>query len=662
MTDPHTTPLAGSSAPRTTSRTEAPPASPRGWTDDDLRLGVARARDHLLRRQHPDGYWQGELQADASVTAGYVPIVYAVTGRIDADRARRAAAYVASQQLPDGSWPAYHGGDGNLDVSVQAYFGLKMAGVDASQGAMVKARSYILAHGGVDRTNLMTKLWLAVFGQVPYDAVPSVPPELMLLPDHGPFSIYDVASWSRETLVALMIVTALRPVFDVPEGAAIDELFAPGAVAAPLVRGGGGLGWPALFRLADGAARWWQRLPRPPMRGLALDRAEAWLLRHQESDGSWGGIMLPWMYALFALKALGYAEDHPVLARGIAGLETFIVEDDTTLRLQPATSPVWDTAWTVLALREAGLAPDDPALVRSARWLLEREIRKPGDWHVKQPQVEAAGWSFEFANDWYPDLDDTPVVARALGGLELPQALAARRDDAVRRALRWTLAMQCKDGGFAAFDVDNDRAFLAHAPFSDFVPPVDPSCADVTAHVLELLAALGEDGLARRRAIDFLVRTQEDDGAWYGRWGVNYLYGTGLALAALGAAGAERVADAVARGAAWLRSRQNDDGGWGETCRSYERPGQETRGRGPSTASQTGWALLGLTAAGGVPGADDAAVRRGVGFLLDSQSGDGDWAEEATTGTGFPGTFYLRYDLYRVTFPLMALARVAAGS
>lgn len=628
---------------------------PRSDTVARARAAAGRAREALLARQHDEGYWLGELEADASVTAGYVPVMYAVHGEVDPVRRDKVVRFVRARQREDGSWPAYYGGPGSLDVSVQAYFGLKLAGVDPETPEMARARSFILSRGGVEWTNLVTKIWLAVFGQYDYARIPSVPPELMLLPETGPFSIYDFASWSRETLVALMIVSAVRPVFRLPVGRDVVELYAPGGAAAPPAPRKRGF-WPALFRAADVAVKLWEKLPWQPGRRAALASAEAWLIRHQEADGSWGGIMLPWVFALFALKGLGYRNDHPVIARAIAGLEGFVVEDASTLRLEPAVSPVWDTAWAVLALRESGLPSDHPALVRAGAWLLDQEIRIAGDWRVKNPGVRPGGWAFEFANAFYPDLDDTPVVSRALLSLSLPPELEGRKRGAVERARAWTLGMQSKDGGFAAFDRDNDMRALAHVPFSDFVPPLDPTCADVTAHVLELLAAAGDEGPERGRALAYLVRTQEPDGAWYGRWGVNYLYGTGLALAALGEAAAGSLPPGAERAAAWLVAHQNEDGGWGETCASYEMPGADTRGRGPSTASQTAWALLGLLA---VRRPEDPAVARGVAFLAERQRSDGDWDEEAYTGTGFPGTFYLRYEMYRLNFPLLALSRAA---
>lgn len=643
---------------RTTTDAGQPPLEarrPAATAAASAREAARRARDALLARQHPDGYWRGELEADASVTAGLIPVMVAVHGRIDPVRRDKAVAFVLGRQQADGGWPAYHGGPGSLNVSVQAYFGLKLAGVPAGDPAMTRARAFILAQGGVERTNLVTKMWLAVFGQYDYAHLPSVPPELMLLPERGPFGLYDFASWSRETLVALMLVSAVKPTFPVPAAAGVPELYARPAPPRTPARGV----WPALFRAADVILKLWEKLPWQPGRAAAIAAAEAWLVRHQEADGSWGGIMLPWVYAIFALKGLGYPNDHPVLARAVAGLDGFIVEDDASLRLEPAVSPVWDTAWAVLALRESGLPPDHPALQRAGAWLLSQEIRHLGDWHVKNPRLQPGGWAFEFANVFYPDLDDTPVVARALLALQLPDELEERKRGAVERALAWTLGMQSKDGGFAAFDRDNDMRALAHVPFADFVPPLDPTCADVTAHVLELLAAVDQRGPSRERALAYLTATQEADGAWYGRWGVNYLYGTGLALAALGEASQGPLPSAAERAAAWLVRHQNGDGGWGETCASYEAPGAATRGRGPSTASQTGWALMGLLA---VRGPGDPAVQRGVAYLCEQQGCDGEWREDAFTGTGFPGTFYLRYDLYRVSFPLLALARVAARS
>jgi len=365
--------------------------------------------------------------------------------------------------------------------------------------------------------------------------------------------------------------------------------------------------------------------------------------------------MLPWVYSLFALKSLGYSLEHPVIAGGLKGLEGFIVEDSSTLRLQPATSPVWDTAWAMIALSESGLPSDHPALVKAAHWLLEEEIQTGGDWQVKNRRTKPGCWAFEFENDLYPDIDDTAVVPRALLKVKLPQTDEERKTDAIKRGLRWVIGMQSRNGGWAAFDRDNNKRFLSRIPFADFMTPLDPTSPDVTAHAIELLGELSAESFSLKRAVTYLRHCQETDGAWYGRWGVNYIYGTGLVLAALQAAGEDMKEGYVRCAVSWLESCQNSDGGWGESCHTYEDP--LCRGKGPSTASQTAWALMGLTAAGEHTG---NAVKKGINYLVSTQKEDGSWQEDAYTGTGFPKAFYLRYDLYRLYFPLIALARYKA--
>jgi squalene-hopene/tetraprenyl-beta-curcumene cyclase len=529
---------------------------------------------------------------------------------------------------------------------------LKLAGVSAEEPCLRRARTFILANGGIGKANVLTKIWLALFGQFDWQGTPTVPPEVILLPSWFYLNIYEFASWSRATIVALSLVLTLKPVCPVPEGAGVSEIYVEpeGQRRYPLSQAGGGPGWRRLFLLLDSLLKLYERLPVKPGRRKALHRTVEWILAHQEADGSWGGIMLPWVYALIGLKTLGYAPDHPALSRGLQGLEGFIAEDDATLRLQPATSPVWDTAWAVLALRQSGLPADHPALRKAGRWLLGQEIRTGGDWQVKNPKTGPGCWAFEFENDLYPDLDDTAVVARALRQLHLPEE--GEKAAAIERAARWVVSMQCRDGGWAAFDRDNDRRILSHVPFADFMTPLDPTCADVTAHVVEFLAEARAGAPALARAVAYLHRTQEPDGAWYGRWGVNYLYGTALALVGLRVAGEPGDRPHVRRAASWLKAHQNPDGGWGESCRTYDDPG--LRGCGLSTASQTAWAVLGLIAAG-APLSE--VTQRGVEYLLQTQQTDGAWQEEAYTGTGFPRAFYLRYDLYRAYFPLLALAR-----
>lgn len=644
--------------------------------EERLAEAIRQAQEYLLARQNEGGWWVGELEADASVAAGYVPLMFLLHGQADPGRTLRAVQYVLGKQNADGSWAAYHGGPGDLGVSIQCYFSLKLSGVPADDPAMQRARAFILANGGICRVNVYTRVWLALFGQYDWRGVPAVPPEIILLPNWAYLNIYEFASWSRATIVALSIVLTLKPVCPLPDHACVDELY-----AEPPAKRDYSLGkierlfsWRSAFLIADRLLKLYERLPVKPLRRRALRRTAAWIEAHQEADGSWGGIMLPWIYSLAALKALGYPNDHPVIARGVAGLESFLVEDEEGLRLQPAVSPVWDTAWATVALTQSGLPADHPALRRAASWLLGQEIRTGGDWQVKNPDTEPGCWAFEFENDLYPDLDDTPLVCRALQRVRLPRAGEEAKAEATARALAWIEAMQSRDGGWAAFDRDNNREFLNHIPFADFMSPLDPTCADVTAHIIELYGELGRDSPSLARALAYLARSQEPDGAWYGRWGVNYVYGTGLVLSALGRLAQARspwseplgalpaqdkgkpvqilTTDMSERAAAWLVAHQNPDGGWGESCRTYDDPSQ--RGRGPSTASQTAWALSGLIAAG--QGASPA-VRAGIEYLLRTQAADGSWPEEAYTGTGFPRAFYLRYELYPIYFPLLALAQ-----
>lgn len=623
-----------------------------------LAQAIRRAQDYLLSIQSQEGYWVGELEADVTVTAGYIPLMYFMTGEVDPARQQKVVNYVKSKQRPDGSWSTYYDGPGDLSVTIQAYFALKLAGISPEEPFMRRAREFVRRRGGIAKANTLTKMWLALFGQYDWRGTPTIPPEIILLPSWFYFNIYEFASWSRATIVALMIVSAKRPVCPVPQWARVDELYLEPEDKRDysLSKAERFLSWENFFLWLDRFFKIWEKSPFQPGRGLALRRTERWLTEHQEADGSWGGIMLPWVYSLIAFKSLGYPLDHPVIARGLKGLEDFILEDDATMRLQPATSPIWDTAWAVIALRDSGLPAGHPALVKAARWLLKQEVRVGGDWQVKSPETEPGCWAFEFENDFYPDIDDTAVVPRALLRVKLPGKEEADKVQAVARGRRWVVAMQSDNGGWAAFDRNNHRRILAHIPFADFMTPLDPTSPDVTAHAIELLAELNGDDSSLRRALAYLKREQEPDGAWYGRWGVNYIYGTGLVLAGLQAAGEAMAQDYIRRAVSWLLRHQNEDGGWGETCHTYEDPNY--RGAGPSTASQTAWALLGLLAAGEKT---NPAVKRGISYLLKNQKEDGSWPEDAYTGTGFPRAFYLRYELYRIYFPLLALAKYRAS-
>ena len=615
-----------------------------------LKRAIACTRDYLLQQQHPDGYWATELESDVSVTAGYIPFMRYLGVEVG-DRKRAVSQALRDAQLPEGGWSSYWGGEGNLDVSIQAYLSLKLLGHSASEPLMQRARAFILAQGGIERANTFTKIMLALFGQYDWVHLPSLPPGLLLLPNWFPITIYDFASWARATIVALTVVITYRPVHPLSEAEALHELTLESTGASrgprhPL------WSWEMWFLIVDWLLKVWERVPCKPVRARALQEAERWIVAHQDRDGGWGGILLPWVYSLVALRCLGYANDHPVVARGLQGMEDFIIVDDGAMRLQPAVSPVWDTAYATIALREAGLPPDHPALVKAANWLLGKQVLSDGDWQVKRPRVKPGGWAFEFENDRYPDIDDSVLVPTALLAVQAPDP--DRKREAIARAVDWVLNMQSRQGGWAAFDVDNDMEMLAHIPFADFLTPLDPASVDVTAHVVELLGRLGYNPAhpALQRAVRYMRSEQQENGAWFGRWGVNYIYGTSAALMALREVGEDPQEDTMRKAVGWLKQHQNQDGGWGESCRSYEDQGLQ--GVGPSTASQTAWALLALLAAGEVR---DPAVCRGITYLLGTQQSDGRWDEAFFTGTGFPRAFYLKYHMYPIYFPLIALAR-----
>ncbi len=632
-----------------------------------LDLVVERSQKWFAREQYADGYWWAELESNATMDAEYLLLTHFLGARDEAIW-RGVAQDIRNYQRPDGTWAMYFGAPGDLSTSIECYFALKLLGDSPDAPHMARAREFIRARGGIARARTFTRIWLALFGQWSWDELPSMPPELMLLPPSAPLSIYRFSSWARGTIVPLLLLMNDRPLCAIPDSARLDELRVPGALpraAHDAVE--------RIFFAVDGAVRADERLPVHPMRQRARKAAEEWILAHQEADGSWGGIQPPWVYSLMALKSVGHSLEHPALKKGLAGMHDrwMIRRADGTMRVQACLSPVWDTGLALLALVESGVSAKEPMIHNAARWLLHEEIRVPGDWSIEVPGVEPSGWAFEFENDLYPDVDDTAVVLLALHK-------ASTLDPQTReRALRWVLAMQSRNGGYAAFDKDNTSRLPALLPFCDFGEVIDPPSADVTAHVVEMLGAFGLDRRdpAMDRALRYLYGQQEREGSWFGRWGVNHIYGTGAVLPALAAAG-EPVDGLVGRRAVrWLVERQNADGGWGETCASYVEVA--ARGRGESTASQTAWALLALVAAGR---ADSPAAHRGVRFLVDRQRPDGAWDEEAFTGCGFPGYgigeehgariregrelsagFMIRYHLYRNCFPLLALGRYRAA-
>jgi squalene-hopene/tetraprenyl-beta-curcumene cyclase len=632
---------------------------PQGRAGTTPAQALARARDHLLSLQHEQGWWQGELETNVTMDAEDLLLRQFLGIRTD-EQTQASARWIAAQQRDDGTWANFYGGPGDLSTTVEAYVALRLAGHPPSAPHMAGAAQWIRARGGIPATRVFTRIWLALFGEWPWDDLPVMPPELIYLPAWFPLNVYDWACWARQTIVPLTIVGSLRPVRPLPFG--LGEL-APGPgqpAPAPAADR-----WAMVFGRLDRGLHAYERYGHaaPPVRAVrraAMRRCAEWIIARQEQDGCWGGIQPPWVYSLIALHLLGYGLDHPVIKRGLAGLDRFTITEDTpdgpVRRLEACQSPVWDTVLAMVALADAGLPPEHPALARAADWVLAEEITGPGDWQVRRPGLAPGGWAFEFDNDNYPDIDDTAEAVLALRRVRGTGGDRARTS-AIGRGLRWIAGMQSRDGGWGAFDADNTSALVTKLPFCDFGAVVDPPSADVTAHVVEALAAEGMAGSAiARRGVVWLLRAQEPDGSWFGRWGANYVYGTGAVVPALIAAGVKPGKPAIRRAVAWLEEHQNPDGGWGEDMRSYDDPA--LAGRGESTASQTAWALLALLAAG-PPG---PAVQAGIGWLTEHQRPDGSWDEPQFTGTGFPHDFYLNYHLYRMVFPVSALGRYLAGT
>ena len=617
---------------------------PNAVAGDALRA-LERSREHLLGLQDPGGWWKGELQTNVTMDAEDI-LLREFLGVRESTETERSAAWIRSEQREDGSWANFFGGPGDLSTTIEAYVALRLAGDDPGAAHMRAASAFARSAGGLQRARVFTHIWLALFGAWPWTDVPELPPELMLLPSRAPLSIYDFACWARQTVVALSIVLAIRPTRPLPF--TLDELRGPGEWA----RARGHSASTRALAVADRVLALYGRRAVRPLREAALARAERWIVRRQEADGSWGGIQPPWVYSLIALHLRGYPTEHPVMKAGLDGLERFTVEEEPSRRLEACQSPVWDTALAIVALADAGTPPDDPALLRAADWLLDEQVLVAGDWSVRRPSLRPGGWSFEFDNDYYPDIDDTAEVVLAL--LRVAHPDADRVAQTIARAVDWVEGMQDAAGGWGAFDAANTKRMLRDLPFCDFGEVIDPPSADVSAHALEMLAALGRaDTDAARRGLAWLSEEQEPEGSWFGRWGVNHVYGTGAAVPALVAAGVGTDDHRIRQAVRWLEDHQNSDGGWGEDPRSYV--DATAIGRGTSTASQTAWALLALHAAG----ERSLAMRRGVRFLVATQRDDGSWDEPEYTGTGFPGDFYINYHLYRLVFPIMALARCA---
>lgn len=618
---------------------------------DAARETMRRGAAYLLSLQRREGYWWADLTADTTLESDFVLLdlwlnppqdgVWHSPNKALLDKAARS---ILDRQLPDGGFNIYAHGPSEINATIKAYTALKLIGFPAEDPKLSKARERILALGGLAAANSYVKINLSLFGLYPREHAPSIPPELMLL---GRL-IYEMSSWTRAIVIPLSVLSATAGQRPVPAGMTLQELFIPGS-ALGFKNHEGFFGWRNFFLKLDRVLKLWDRFGSRSVRARAIRRAEQWVLQHTRYSGGLGAIYPSMMYTVMMLDQLGYSKDHPDRVEAMNQFMNLLVDDERGFYFQPCFSVLWDTAIAAYALGESGEATPG-ALERAADWMLSKEIRRKGDWSVKRPNAEPSGWAFEFDNEYYPDIDDT---AQVLLGLRYARASSSAKQEASKqRAVDWLLAMQGRDGGWAAFDVDNNWEFLSAVPFADHNAMLDPACPDITGRVLEALLACGlrAGDAAVQRGVEFLKRTQEIDGSWYGRWGVNYVYGTFLALRGLRAAGEGDREAYILRAGEWLRSIQNADGGWGESCLGYDKC---TFAPGPSTPSQTAWGVLGLLASGDTA---SSSVQKGIEWLIERQRSDGGWDEDYSTGTGFPGVFYLKYHYYRYSFPVLALA------
>ena len=612
---------------------------------------VSRSANWLLSAQSQDGYWWGELEADTTLESDYVVYLH-VLGQLKSEKVAKLANYVRKKQLADGGWSIFEGGPSELNASVKAYVALRLAGDALTAPHIVGAKEKIIELGGLEATNSYVRFYLAMVGAIDWNIVPSIPPELMLLPEWVPINIYEMSSWTRGIVIPLSIIYGNKPDWHLPEGVTVNELFkTKGEKPHSFDWDKRIISWRNVFLALDRAVKVYERSRWKPFRKFALSLARKWMLERLERTEGLATIYPAMMNSIYALLAEGKDQDDPLVTREIKFLARYEIEEDDTIRVQPCISPVWDTAIAMVSLEEAGVDPAHPALIAAERWIVSNQILGPGDWQVKNQNAEPGGWAFEFRNDFYPDVDDTAFVLMALGRVDDPDSDRLR--NSMRRGLAWLVSMQNADGGWGAFDHENDLQFLNHIPFADHNAMLDPSTADVTARTVECLGQMGwsANDPVIQRARAFIRHEQTPDGSWFGRWGVNYVYGTSGVLRALETIGLSKQPDCQ-RAADWLRSVQNADGGFGESVLSYYDPA--LKGKGKSTASQTAWGLIGLLA---TSGPDDPCVERAVAWLLEQQNPDGTWDEAEFTGTGFPCVFYLKYHLYRNSFPLYALAR-----
>jgi squalene-hopene/tetraprenyl-beta-curcumene cyclase len=634
-------------------RTEANVAasSPAAAIDlvDKVSSAMKKTQSYYLNQQHPDGYWWYELESNVTVTAEYLMLLHFL-GLKDKKRDRKIAYHILKNQRSDGTWSIHWGGEGDLSTTVEAYFALKLAGHSQDDPLLIKARQFILDKGGVENSRVFTRIFLALFGEYNWRGIPSIPVEINLIPIWFPVNIYNFSSWARSTIVPLSVALDTKPVK--PQGTGVRELYREPHKIPPVTNKKLSLfSWKRFFIILDSLVKIIEDTPLRVLRKRAIAKTEAWILEHQEPSGDWGGIQPAMVNAVLALAALGYDTSDEPVRKGLEALERFTIENDEELYLQSCISPVWDTALTSLALLDSGMDREHPSLIEACKWLASRQILKKGDWSVKRPDLEPGGWAFEFENSCYPDVDDSAVVLMFLSGYADKDLISAEN---LEKGLRWILGMQGKDGGWGAFDVDNDTRILNQLPYGDLEAMIDPSTPDLAGRVLQLLGQVGRDLTDEvvQKAIKFLKKTQEEDGSWWGRWGVNHIYGTSAVLTGLAAIREDMSAPYVRKAVRWFKKHQNHDGGWGECCESYG--DTSLKCRGASTPSQTAWAVLALIAAGETSCEE---VTRGINYLFIRQKDDGTWDEEWFTGTGFPKYFMLRYHNYRNCFPLMALGK-----
>ena len=642
-----------------------------------LMKNLKRAIDYALNLQNKDGYWMAALDSNSTMEAEFIMLLYFL-GSKKTDVLNKLSNHIIMNQQQNGSWSLYFNGPGDLSTTVECYFALMLAGISKEMPHMQRAKTFIRVNGGIAKVRVFTKIWLALFGEWPWSNIPILPPEIIFLPACFPINIYAFASWARATIIPLTIVMAKRPIHLIPPECTLADLVLPNA---NMSRTGMDFkkGWGTIFALLDKSLHLYNRSPWKPGRKRAIQKIVTWIIDHQEADGSWAGIQPPWVYSLIALQLMDYSVEHPVMQKGISGFDSFAITTHDTMQIQACLSPVWDTGIMINALKEAGLDHAHPALQLGYRWLIKKQIHVGGDWQIKNPNLTPGGWAFEFENNHYPDIDDTAEVLMALWNASLPEPDNTSRKSAIETGMQWLIGMQCENGGWAAFDKDNNSSFLAKLPFFDFGEMLDPPSVDVTAHVVEALGLMGyqRDNSLIKKALQFIYQEQEPDGSWFGRWGVNYIYGTGTVLPALRAVGEDTTMPFIQDAAKWLVAHQNSDGGWGESCASYVDPLQ--RGQGLSTPTQTAWALIGLMSVDHYQ--EHPAVQHGINYLCQSLNSAGTWTETEYTGCGFPGYgdggrrdpclqtteqakesqsaagFMINYHLYRHYWPLMALGR-----